>query len=73
MASMHAKAFLLSTGFGGGAKDEKAAIQLDEYAALAGFIPSNLAMGYRYLYGRGVPKDCERALIFYKVRNHQCS
>jgi len=69
LPSMHTKAFLLATGFGGRPKDEKEAIKLEEHAALAGFFQSSMVMGYRYLHGKGVPKDCERALIFYKVRN----
>lgn len=68
LAAMHSMAFLQSTGFGGSPKDEAAALELEERAALAGYIPANMAMGYSYLHGLGgVPKDCERALIFYKV------
>lgn len=57
-------AFLLSTGFGGQPKDAERAMELEEKAALSGFIPSNMALGYHY-----IDTDCERALLFYKVRH----
>jgi hypothetical protein len=34
-----------------------------------GHIMSSMSLGYRFLNGYGAPKDCERALMFYKVRS----
>lgn len=36
------------------------------FSALAGSLSSNLALGYRHLFGYGVPKSCEVAASYYQ-------
>eukprot|EP00941_MAST-03F_sp_MAST-3F-sp1_P005407 g5407.t1 len=36
-------------------------------AAMSGHQASQMALGYRYLYGVGVPKDCSQAVIYYEL------
>lgn len=47
------------------------AIQLQHMAALSGLPEAHMALGYRYLYGLGVPESCESALKHYEyAANH---
>jgi TPR repeat protein len=63
----HALSFLHATGMTGLSVDEESALHLEERAALGGSMHASMALGYRYLHGYGVPQDCERALLFYRV------
>merc|ERR1719242_2255601 len=36
------------------------------FSALAGSLSSNLALGYRHLFGYGVPKSCEVSAQYYQ-------
>jgi hypothetical protein len=66
--AMHTLAFFLASGYGGRPVDDGASLIWEESAALLGNVPAGMGLGYRYLYGYGVAQDCERALLFYKVR-----
>lgn len=37
------------------------------YAALSGSSFAQLALGYRYMFGLGVPKSCETAVLYYEL------
>lgn len=37
------------------------------FSAMAGNLDSQIVLGYRHLYGLGVPKDCDTALYYYKM------
>lgn len=51
--------------------DSSSSILLQYIAALGGSVEANMAMGYRYLYGLGVPESCDLALKHYEfAANH---
>lgn len=51
--------------------DSTSSILLQYIAALSGNVEANMAMGYRYLYGLGVPESCDLALKHYEfAANH---
>jgi len=39
----------------------------DYFGALGGSLGATMAMGYRHLYGRAVPRSCEAALLYYEI------
>ena len=47
--------------------DEARRVLLLHFASLASDPHAQLAMGYRHMYGIGVPKRCETALSFYRA------
>ncbi|CAM9100252.1 unnamed protein product, partial [Discosporangium mesarthrocarpum] len=48
-------------------EDETAAVVAEETAALIHrYPPAMIAMGYRFLHGVGIAKDCESSLLLYK-------
>ena len=49
------------------ANDEARRVLLLHFASLASDPHAQLAMGYRHMYGIGVPKRCETALSFYRA------
>eukprot|EP00920_Eleutheroschizon_duboscqi_P017318 GHVT01041432.1.p1 GENE.GHVT01041432.1~~GHVT01041432.1.p1 ORF type:complete len:745 (+),score=178.43 GHVT01041432.1:969-3203(+) len=66
--ALHLMSFAAASGVGVGQEaDEGVAGRLEVLAASTGHIPAMLGAGFRYLYGEGLPKDCERALLYYKA------
>lgn len=47
--------------------DAGKALLLEYMAALGGSAEASMGMGYRHLYGIGVPESCESAKIFYEI------
>lgn len=62
----HTLAFFLSTGFGNKTPEDAAGVTFEAPAAEGGSIGANLAMGFRHLFGAGVPVNCSAALAAYK-------
>ncbi|GMK53528.1 hypothetical protein CspeluHIS016_0101140 [Cutaneotrichosporon spelunceum] len=58
--------FFHATGVGGVERDQGLATLYYTFAALQGYQPAQMAMGYRYWAGVGVKEDCLAALDFYE-------
>lgn len=58
--------FFYASGLGGAARDQGKATLYYTFAALQGYKPAQMALGYRYWAGIGVKEDCHTALDFYE-------
>jgi len=56
---------LYSRGDIGKEPDEAAAVLYTHFSALAGHTRAELSLGYRHLYGIGVPQNCHDAVSYY--------
>lgn len=55
-----------STGLGGVKEDQGKALLYYTFAALQGYKPAEMALGYRYWAGIGAKEDCSTALDYYE-------
>jgi TPR repeat protein len=53
--------------------DASRSLILDFMSALGGDPLANMAMGYRYLNGIGVPESCEKAQVFYEYAANEAA
>ncbi|ORY30204.1 hypothetical protein BCR39DRAFT_529970 [Naematelia encephala] len=58
--------FFHATGLGGADQDQGKALLHYTFAALQGYRPAEMALGYRHWAGIGVQEDCLTALDFYQ-------
>ncbi|CAJ0939634.1 unnamed protein product, partial [Mesorhabditis belari] len=58
--------FMHATAVGMTKSDQAKALIYYTFAALGGQPLAQMAVGYRYLYGIGVPQNCEQALTYYQ-------
>ena len=68
--AQHKLAGVYATGIFGATlvpMDAGKALLLEYMAALGGSAEASMGMGYRHLYGIGVPESCENAKIFYEI------
>jgi len=56
---------LYSWGEGGLDKNEAAAVLHLHFAALSGHTGAEMSLGFRHLYGIGVPKSCQESVSYY--------
>eukprot|EP00922_Rhytidocystis_sp_ex-Travisia-forbesii_P012951 GHVS01019439.1.p1 GENE.GHVS01019439.1~~GHVS01019439.1.p1 ORF type:complete len:710 (+),score=148.13 GHVS01019439.1:237-2366(+) len=64
---LHLMSFVYATGLNGIVEpNDHTSSRLEYLASMTNHLPSILAMGFRYLHGQGVEKDCELALQHYK-------
>eukprot|EP00939_MAST-03C_sp_MAST-3C-sp1_P001599 g1599.t1 len=66
-SAMFTMAILHSTALLNAQRDPAAAIANFHFAAVGGHLGAQRAMGYRYLYGVGVPKNCSLAVAYYEL------
>jgi SEL1 protein len=66
-SAQHMMAYIHATGAHGVEQNDGLSVINDYFAAIGGNIAAAMAMGYRHLYGRGVPKKCESAQMFYEL------
>jgi TPR repeat protein len=46
---------------------------LSRFAALAGYAPAHMTLGYRFYHGEGVPESCETALLHYEYAANEAA
>jgi SEL1 protein len=66
-SAQHMMAYVYATGAHGVEQSEGLSVINDYFAAIGGNVAAAMAMGYRHLYGRGVPKECKSAQMFYEL------
>eukprot|EP00922_Rhytidocystis_sp_ex-Travisia-forbesii_P012949 GHVS01019437.1.p1 GENE.GHVS01019437.1~~GHVS01019437.1.p1 ORF type:complete len:362 (+),score=64.32 GHVS01019437.1:299-1384(+) len=65
--ALHVMSFFYATGLDGIVeRNDETSSRLEYLASMTNHLPSILSMGFRYLHGQGVEKDCELALKHYK-------
>ncbi|KAK9449156.1 uncharacterized protein V1518DRAFT_438051 [Limtongia smithiae] len=65
--AQHMLGFLYSTGmFGETQRDQARALMYHTFAAYGGNTRSEMTLGFRYHTGIGTPRNCEKAVQFYK-------
>lgn len=66
--AQHMLGFIHATGLGGSVpKDQARALLYHTYAADAGDVRSQMTVGYRHHAGIATPRNCERAVTYYKL------
>jgi hypothetical protein len=65
--AQHAMSHLHSTGALGATPNQGVSALFDYFAVLGGSAPGAMALGYRHMFGRGVPKRCETARLYYEM------
>jgi len=60
-------AFFYDTGKGGVTRSVPQALLHYEFAAQGGDIEAQVTLGYKYLFGHGLRKDCERSADYYST------
>eukprot|EP00936_MAST-01D_sp_MAST-1D-sp1_P001192 g1192.t1 len=63
----HMLAFLHASGHMGLRQNDGLSVLHDYFGALGGHTGSAMAMGYRHLHGRAVPKSCSAAQAYYEL------
>ncbi|KAI9599526.1 hypothetical protein BDF19DRAFT_381633 [Syncephalis fuscata] len=58
--------FIYSIGLGQTVADPRKALLYTTFAGVGGDTVAEMTLGYRYLYGLGVPKSCEESVYYYQ-------